>query len=76
MEIGRVGISAYGALNFLSRMASITLSVKEFKRFFFFFFYLGFLSQTFTNHRTAGEGGGHFSNSLLPLPPASQKIGH
>ena len=38
------------------------------------FFYLGFLSQTFTNHRTAGEGGGHFFNSPLPLPPASQKV--
>ena len=25
---------------------------------FFFFFYLGFLSGTFTNHRTLGEGGG------------------
>ena len=36
-----------------------------------FFFYLGFLSRTFTNHRTAGEGGGHFFNSSLPLSPAS-----
>ena len=37
------------------------------------FFYLGFLSQiTFTNHRTAGEGGGHFFNSSLPLPYASK----
>ena len=26
--------------------------------FVLFFFYLGFLSRTFTNHRTAGEGGG------------------
>ena len=33
---------------------------------FFFFFYLGFLSRTFMNHRTAGEGGGHFFNSSLP----------
>ena len=39
------------------------------------FFYLGFLSQiTFTNHRTAGEGGGHFFNSLLPLPSALQTL--
>ena len=37
----------------------------------FFFFYLGFLSRTFANHRTAGEGGGHFFNSSLPLSPAS-----
>ena len=36
-----------------------------------FFFYLGFLSRTFTNHWTAGEGRGHFLNSSLPLPPAS-----
>ena len=36
--------------------------------------YLGFLSQPFMNHRTAGEGGGHFCNSSLPLPPASQAL--
>ena len=29
-------------------------------------FYLGFLSQTFTVHRTAGEGGGYFFNCSLP----------
>ena len=34
-----------------------------------FLFYLGFLLRTFTNHRTAGEGGGHFFISSLPLPP-------
>ena len=39
-----------------------------------FFFYLGFPSQPFTNHRTAGEGGGHFFNSSLPLPPASHTL--
>ena len=39
-----------------------------------FFFYLGFLLRTFTNHRTAGEGGGHFFNSSLPLPSASQTL--
>ena len=38
---------------------------------FKFFFYLGFLSQPFTNHWTAGERGGHSFNSSLPLPPAS-----
>ena len=36
-----------------------------------FFFYLGFLSRTFTNHRTVGEGGRHLFNSSLPLPLAS-----
>ena len=41
-----------------------------------FFFYLGFLSRPLTNHRTAGEGGGHFINSSLPLPPASQTLRH
>ena len=40
----------------------------------FYFFYLDFLSRTFTNHRTAGEAGGHFFNSSLPLPPASQTL--
>ena len=37
-----------------------------------FFFYLSFLSQPYTNHRHAGEGGGHFFNSSVPLPLASQ----
>ena len=44
--------------------------------FFFFFFYQRFVSQLFTNHRTAGEGGGHFFNSSLPLRPASQTLTH
>ena len=44
--------------------------------FFFFFFCLGFLSRPFTNHRTAGEGGGYFFNSSLPLPPALQTLRH
>ena len=44
--------------------------------FFFFFSYLGFLSRTFTIHRTAGEGGGYLFNSSLPLPPASQTLRH
>ena len=39
-------------------------------RTIFFFFYLGFLSRTFTIHKTAGEGGGYLFNSSLPLPPA------
>ena len=39
------------------------------------FFYLSFLSQiTFTNHRTAGEGGGHYFNYSLRLPSASQSL--
>ena len=42
--------------------------------FFKFFFQLGFLSQPFTNDRTAGEGGGHLFNSSLPLQPASQTL--
>ena len=41
-----------------------------------FISYLGFLLQPFTNYRTAGEGGGHFFNSSLPLPPASQTLRH
>ena len=41
-----------------------------------FFFYLDFLSRPFTNHRTAGEWGGHFFNSSLPLPLASQTLRH
>ena len=41
-----------------------------------FFFYQGFLSRTFTIHRTAGEGGEYFFNSSLPLLPASQTPRH
>ena len=41
-----------------------------------FFFCLGFLLQTFTNHRTAGEEGKDFFNFSLPLPPASQTLRH
>ena len=37
-----------------------------------FFFYLGFVSQTFTNHMTAREWGRHSINSSVPLPPVSQ----
>ena len=33
-----------------------------------FFFYLGFLSETFTIHRIAGEVEGYLFNSFLPLP--------
>ena len=41
-----------------------------------FFFHLDFLSQPFTNHKTAGEGEGHFFSPSLPLPPASQTLRH
>ena len=44
--------------------------------FVLFLFYLGFLSRTFTNHRTAGEGGGHFFSSSLPLPSTSRVLRH
>ena len=43
---------------------------------FQFFFYLGFLSRTFTIHRTVGEGGGYLFNSSLPFPPALQTLIH
>ena len=35
----------------------------------YFFFYLGFLSRTFSNHRTSGEGEGHFFK--LPTTPST-----
>ena len=44
--------------------------------YIYIFFYVGFLARTFANHRTAREGEGHFFNSSLPLPPASQKLRH
>ena len=44
--------------------------------FFLLFFYLAFLSQIFTIHRTAGEVGGCFLISFLPLPPTLQTLSH
>ena len=44
--------------------------------YIYIYIYLGFLSRIFTNHRTAGEGEGHFFNSSLPLLPASQTLRH
>ena len=55
----------------LTHSLVLTNHTKAYNRFFF---YLGFLSWTFTNHRSAGEGGGHFFISSLPLPPASQTL--
>ena len=42
-------------------------------KYFTYFFLSGF---SFTSHRTAGEGGGHFFNSSTPLLPASQALRH
>ena len=40
----------------------------------YIFFYLGFLSRTFTIHRTAVEGAGYLFDSSLPLPHGSQTL--
>ena len=48
-----------------------TFTATSYQQIYYFFVHLGFLSRSFTNHRSAGEGGGHFFNSLVPLPPAS-----
>ena len=37
-----------------------------------FLFFLGFLSRTFTFHRTAGKGESYLCNSFVLLPPASR----
>ena len=39
-------------------------------------FYLGFISELFTIHMTAGEERGYFFHSSLPIVPASQTIRH
>ena len=51
-------------------------STEKFYTAWIFFFCLGFLSRTFTIHRTAGEEGGYLFNSSLPLPPVSQALRH
>ena len=64
-------LSSSGICKFyLSKLLSSTILLRG------FFFYLGFLSRTFTIHRTAGEGGGYLFNSSLPLPPASRTLRH
>ena len=40
------------------------------------FFMSVFFSQTFIDHRTTGEGGEHFFNSSLSLPPGLQTLSH
>ena len=63
----------YHVQSCLTDLYSLTISaLKSFP--LNFFFYLDFLSRPVTNHRTAGEGGGHFFNFSLPLPPASQAL--
>ena len=63
-------------LNILKVLRLMLSVVALLKLLWFFFLYLGFLSRTFTIHRTAGEGGGYFFKSALPLPPASKTLRH
>ena len=42
----------------------------------YIFFHLGFLTRTFTIHRTAVEGEDISLNFSLPLPPAPQTLRH
>ena len=62
--------------SFKNPFAMITSLPEVYFRFRRFFFYLGFLSQTFTIHKIAGEEGGYLFNSSLPLPPASKTLKH
>ena len=48
----------------------------QFFSFFLFFFCLGFLSRTFTIHRTACKVGCYLFNSSIPLPSASHALRH
>ena len=68
--IGWVCIDKLGL--FVESQVEILMLVKKLKiKTIKFFFYLGFLSRTLMNPRTAGEGGGHFFNSSLPFLPTS-----
>ena len=56
----------------LVRLAKKALDPEGVKNIYIYiFFYQGFLSQTLTTYRTAGEGRGP-SYSTLPLPPAHE----
>ena len=45
------------------------------RQLIYLIFYLGFLSQIFTNHRTAGEGGEHFLTPHYHFYPLHRKLG-
>ena len=63
-------------LLFFNRKRNVFLNRESLLNITEFYFSQGFLSQTFTNRRTAGEGGGHVFNSSLPVAPALQKFSH
>ena len=63
-------------INLSLRFLSPEITLFSFSLSVCFFFYLGFVSRTFTNHRTAREGGGHCIDSWLSLPPASRALRH
>ena len=70
----RMHVKVYGFLLFAKNIVKNEAKVANSMRNLFF--YVGFLSETFTNHRTVKEGRGHFINSSLSLPPASQTLRH
>ena len=67
------GILMYKVKPFLNKALSLDICYWHI-HLNYFLSYLGFLSQTFTIHRTAGEGDGYLFNSSLPLPLASQTL--
>ena len=72
----RSSSSSYSFAHACMAQTSFYQTSKHFCLQLAFSFYLGFLSQPFTKHMTAGEGGEHFFNSSLPLSPASQTLKH
>ena len=72
--------------NLLGRVTSVEFTFKKVGKnlsiklthyfFYYYFFSSGFFLQTFTIHRTPGEGGVYLFNFSLSLPPASQTAKH
>ena len=61
----------------LTMVSAIDKTAKnDLQIFFFFSIWVFYHDHSRITHRTAGEGGGHFFNSSLPLPPASQTLRH
>ena len=48
---------------FCHKFPAFCVNPAKWSYIYIFFFHLGFLSWTFTNCKTSGEGGGHFINS-------------
>ena len=70
----RIDSLTFVRLGHCKRIGQFSLFCLSIYSIYLFIFYLGFLSQTFTIHRTAGERGCYLFNFSLPLSLASRTL--